>query len=99
MLIPAVYYAHCFISYENDLKLQANLNKAHKVTYRVVHPGNNKQNASLALALFQKTTYAAILRCCQLSSIVKTPNSDFIHQTSWEMLLLTMTINQNFYQM
>ena len=47
--------------YENDLKLEANLKKAHKITFQVTHPGNNKQNVSHALAIFHETTSAAIL--------------------------------------
>ena len=45
--------------YENDLKLEANLKKAHKITFQLTHPGNNKQNVSHAL--FHETTSAAIL--------------------------------------
>jgi hypothetical protein len=47
--------------YEHDLMLQANLKKAHKISCSVLHPGNNKQNVSLALAIFHETTSAAIL--------------------------------------
>ena len=48
--------------YENDLKLEVNLKKAHKIiTFQVTHPGNNKQNDSHALAIFHETTSAAIL--------------------------------------
>ena len=47
--------------YENDLQLGANLKKAHKITFQVTHPGNNKQNVSHALAIFHETTSAAIL--------------------------------------
>ena len=46
--------------YENDLKLQANLKRAHKITYRVGHPGNNKQNVSLTW-LYSTKQHAAIL--------------------------------------
>ena len=35
--------------YENDLKLEENLKKAHKISFQVTHPGNNKQNVSIAL--------------------------------------------------
>ena len=47
--------------YEKDLELEANLKKAHKITFQVTHPGNNKQNVSHALAIFHETTSAAIL--------------------------------------
>ena len=46
--------------YERDDELQANLRKAPKLTYKVTHPGNNKQNVSLALAIFHESTTAAI---------------------------------------
>ena len=46
--------------YEKDQELQANLRKAHKMTYRTLHPGNNKQNVSLALNIFDETSSAAI---------------------------------------
>ena len=37
------------------------LRKAPKLTYRALHPGNNKQNVPLALAVFDPTTTAALL--------------------------------------
>ena len=46
--------------YEKDETLGGNLRKAHKLTYRAIHPGNNKQSVSLALAIFDETTSAAI---------------------------------------
>ena len=46
--------------YEKDETLSGNLRKAHKLTYRAIHPGNNKQSVSLALAIFDETTSAAI---------------------------------------
>lgn len=45
--------------YEKDLKQQANLKKAHKLSYSVLHPGNNKQSVPLALAVFHESTIAA----------------------------------------
>ena len=41
------------------MKLKGNLRKAPKLTYQALHPGNNKQNVPLALALFHDTTIAA----------------------------------------
>ena len=35
--------------HEEDEKLKANLRKATKLTYEVLHPGHNKQNVNLAL--------------------------------------------------
>ena len=42
--------------FEADSKLQGNLKKAHKLTYRSLHPGNNKQDVNLALNIFHETT-------------------------------------------
>ena len=36
------------------------LRKAHKLNYRVMHPGNNKQCVNLTLAVFDKTTMVTI---------------------------------------
>ena len=36
------------------------LKKAHKLTYSSLHPGNNKQNVKLALAIFDEATIAAV---------------------------------------
>ena len=46
--------------YEEDEKLTCNLRKAHKLTYRTLHPGNNKQRVQLALNNFHETTITAI---------------------------------------
>ena len=46
--------------YEKDQNLEAHLKKAHTLTYRATHPGDNKQSVPLALAIFDETTYAAI---------------------------------------
>ena len=46
--------------YDEDSKLPANLRKAHKLNYRVLHPGNNKQCVNSALAVFDETTVVAI---------------------------------------
>lgn len=45
---------------DKDAMLQANLKKAYKLTYRALHPGNNKQDMNLALSIFHSTTSAAI---------------------------------------
>ena len=36
------------------------MRKAPKLSYQALHPGNNKQNVPLALALFHDTTRAAV---------------------------------------
>ena len=46
--------------YEKDVLLEANLRKAPKLTRKVLHPGNCKQNVPTALAIFHETTAAAI---------------------------------------
>ena len=46
--------------FDEDEKLQANLRKANKLTYNVLHRGDNKQSIPLALAIFNPTTSAAI---------------------------------------
>ena len=45
--------------YEEDSKLSANLKKAYSSSYKALTPYNNKQNVSLALAIFSETTIAA----------------------------------------
>jgi len=50
--------------YDQDQTLQANLRKANKLTYRALHPGDNKQSVPLALSIFDPTTSAAIVSYC-----------------------------------
>ena len=50
--------------YEEDSKLEGNLRKAPKLTFKSLHPFNNKQNVSLALAIFCDTTIAASKSYC-----------------------------------
>ena len=47
--------------YEKDSCLQSNLRKAPKINSKTLYPGNNKQNVSLALNVFDETTVAGIL--------------------------------------
>ena len=46
--------------YERDNHLNGNLKKAPKLTYKALHPENNKQNVDLALAIIHDTTIAAM---------------------------------------
>ena len=46
--------------YEKDEHLPGNLRKAPKLTYKAIHPGNNKQDVPKALAVFDETTSASI---------------------------------------
>ena len=45
--------------YDKDKELKGNLRKVPKLSYQALHPGNNKQNVPLTLALFYDTTIAA----------------------------------------
>ena len=46
--------------FDEDKKLQANLRKANKLTYKVLYPGDKKQSEPLALAILDPATSAAI---------------------------------------
>ena len=46
--------------FERDTQLDGNLKNAPKLTLKVLHPGSNKQNVSLAPAIFDETTSAVI---------------------------------------
>lgn len=48
--------------HEEDSKCQANLRAAPKLTKEVLHPAKNKQSVPVALAIFDPSTRAAILR-------------------------------------
>ena len=45
--------------YNKDKVLDATLRKAPKLTFKALHPGDNKQNVNLAIAVFHETTIAA----------------------------------------
>ena len=49
-------WADLYNIYDLDKDLKGNLRKAPKIYYQTLHPGNNKQNVPLALALFHDTT-------------------------------------------
>ena len=46
--------------HEKDALLEANLRKAPRLTTKVLHPGNCKQNVPTGLAIFHETTAGAI---------------------------------------
>ena len=46
--------------FDKDQTLQANLRKAHKLSYKALQAGDNKQSVPLALAIFDFTTSAAL---------------------------------------
>ena len=46
--------------FEKDYLLEANLRKAPKITHKVLHPGNCKQNFLVALVIFHESTSAAL---------------------------------------
>ena len=52
-------WADLYNIYDKDKELKGNLRKAPKLSYQALHPGNNKQNVLLALAIFHDTTIAA----------------------------------------
>ena len=45
--------------YDKDMILNAKLRKAPKLTFKALHPSENKQNVNLAIAIFHETTIAA----------------------------------------
>ena len=45
--------------YNKDNALNAKLRKAPKLTFKALHPSDNKQNVNLAVAIFHETTIAA----------------------------------------
>ena len=52
-------WADLYNIYDKDKELKGNMRKAPKLSCQAFHPGNNKQNVPLALALFHGTTIAA----------------------------------------
>ena len=46
--------------FEKDSLLEANLRKAPKITHKVFHLGNCKQNVQVALAIFHESTSVAL---------------------------------------
>ena len=54
-----IAWANLKYIYEEDFQLSANLKKAYNISYKTLNLFNNKQNASLALAVFSETTIAA----------------------------------------
>ena len=55
-----VRWSHFHTIHEKDLSLSAHLRAANKINYSVLHPGNNKQSVSLALAIFHESTISAL---------------------------------------
>ena len=46
--------------HEKDLAIECHVKKAPKISYQVLHPGNNKQSVPLALAISDLSTISAI---------------------------------------
>ena len=46
--------------HEKDLAIKCPVKKAPKISYQVLHPGNNKQSVPLTLAIFELSTISAI---------------------------------------
>ena len=55
-----VIWSHLHQVHTHDLTLNAHLKKTPKLSYYLLHPGNNKQSVPLALAVFEPTTTSAI---------------------------------------
>ena len=55
-------WADLYNIYDKDKELKGNLRKAPKLSYQALHPGNNKQNVLLTLALFSIIPYGS---CCE----------------------------------
>ena len=63
VLLPGLFRGkNCMVYNGEDSKLPSNSRKNHKLNYREMHPGSNKQRVNLAQAVFDETTIAAI-RC------------------------------------
>ena len=84
--------------YNKDKELKNNLKKTPKSSYLALHPGNNKQNVRLALAVLHETTItaarnyfpnrrdvASFLKFSTLGGLFRTLRKDF-HQIYLEML-------------
>ena len=48
--------------YDQDSKLPANLRIANKLTYRAMHPGDNKQSVNFAISIFHESAIATSKR-------------------------------------
>ena len=46
--------------YDKDQSLDAHFQKAYKLTFKALHPGDNKQSVPLALAIYHESTAAAL---------------------------------------
>ena len=79
--------------YDKDSTLNGNLRKAPKLTYRALHPGNNKQNVNLALTIFHETTIAA----CQSYFPLRNDMSQFLKliSTWWNIANINRRYSAN----
>ena len=51
-----ISWSDLHLIYDKDQKLEGNLRKAPKLTFKSIHPTDNKQNVELAIAIFHDTT-------------------------------------------
>ena len=51
---------HFSCVHEKDLAIECHVKKAPKISYQVLHQGNNKQSVPLALEIFDLSTISAI---------------------------------------
>ena len=72
--------------YDRDQKLPAYLRKAPKLSYKCLHPGDNKQSVPLALGIFDRSTAVAIAEyfpeSCDASEFLKLVNTWWIISNS-----------------
>ena len=52
-------WSDLYKAYNKDNALNAKLRKAPNITFKAIHPSENKQNVNLAVAIFHETTIAA----------------------------------------
>ena len=50
----------CFMLHDKDQQIASFQRKAPSLSYRALHPGDNKQNVPLALAIFHRSTVTGI---------------------------------------
>ena len=53
-------WSDLYAVHARDVALQESFRKVPKLTFAALHPGSNKQNVPLALAVFHETTIAAV---------------------------------------
>ena len=80
--------------YNKDNALNAKSRKAPKLTFKALHPSDNKQNVNLAVAIFHETTIAA----CESYFPDRADMSNFLRLIScwWTLVNLRKKLKPNF---